>query len=315
MNEGYEPPQDAAREKTPGARLKFTANLPQLPELRRIPYFEGFQWLRRYILKGMSRLSEMELGELSVITNIEDLTREDVDYYLIRNLLELGYSFEAVYEFWCRKEYRLHRKDDKPYVQHLYGKALSRLEAWASIPEKTITGRKIPLRPEPPKYLADVLRSIVLMTTTRDPYLKTFTEEGRFLYRDRLDEGVLYIHTPSIYEAYCNFCPRHGKFPHGLWALKSDLRYSNVRKKEWLVGRTMAHAIYGGRRENGGRRYAFTVVVLHRLYLVINSIWPEQLMEFGPAFGIMSRPGPHRFQKKYPDNFSKQPIDKKTKAG
>lgn len=99
------------------------------PDLNDIPFPRGHKrWMRIYCRKGHDQMTIGELDMTRQQLGTDDVSPSVLDYRVIYALCRLGYTMEAVREFWLRPDMKLYRADKEAksegYFERTYEKAL-----------------------------------------------------------------------------------------------------------------------------------------------------------------------------------------------
>jgi len=122
--------------------------LKVVPPAEDIHWPKGRTWMKKYVRKGFDGLTAEEIEKIADAYGCKaaDLSASELDAKIIYTLITLGYTHEALREFWLRPEYKLYRPDKEArsptYFHDTYAKMLDSAQNAFSKGEAAITHAK-----------------------------------------------------------------------------------------------------------------------------------------------------------------------------
>lgn len=113
---------------TPATKTEWKPTLTLVPPIEDIKFGRGKNWMKKYCVKGHDALTEKELTVLAARIHSEDTSASTFESKIIYELIRLGYTEDAVRDFWLRPELKLYRPDKEKnspnYFTYTYNKML-----------------------------------------------------------------------------------------------------------------------------------------------------------------------------------------------
>ena len=87
--------------------LKLTLNI--VPPLDSIQFIKRDRWMKIYCERGYEGLNKAEIEKIGKTINLDSFSASELDYRVMYRLVTLGYTKDAIVEFWQRNGIKLYR--------------------------------------------------------------------------------------------------------------------------------------------------------------------------------------------------------------
>jgi len=125
--------QKAAAPSTERELEKLNLSLTVIPPVEHLPFKRHKAWMKIYCLRGYDALSEAETALVLKQTGLPVANGSELDYRVMYFLITLGYTQNAIEEFWMRNGIKLYRpdkmKNSPNYLKMTFEKAFAAAEA------------------------------------------------------------------------------------------------------------------------------------------------------------------------------------------
>lgn len=112
----------------------FTPNLTAMPALEYLKFDNKTRWMPKYIRKGWYGLSEDEMSRISELYDGQTFSASELDAKVMWRFIYLGYTKEAILEFWNSPQYKLFRPDkmqkNANYLNDTYENQLKAVQSY-----------------------------------------------------------------------------------------------------------------------------------------------------------------------------------------
>lgn len=248
-------------------------DLKRLPLVEWIPLQQGKRSLRRFALKGLDGLTAREYLQISNAIHIWEPNKTDMDRALIFCLCELGYSVEAVLEFYKRRSNKLN--GSHKYIADLYSEAYESLyDAEVALDRRTKS--KSPQGTygddNVPAILA-LLHFLRIMVETEDPIIVNALQEKKnpklYYQINSNNPDNLYISVKNCSALVAAYGSRENILWPDLGRIYRSLAKARRAQEPWLIGRyKLDYMRYGKKR-------TFRAYRLVRRLLIHMGYWTE----------------------------------------
>lgn len=89
----------------------FNPTLTRVPPTEDIHWPRGNAWMRKYCKQGYAKLTAEEIDKLKMRFSMKDTSASQFDFYIVHALVRMGYTRDAIREFWMRSDNSLYRAD------------------------------------------------------------------------------------------------------------------------------------------------------------------------------------------------------------
>jgi hypothetical protein len=112
-------------------KLKLT--LTVVPPIEHLPFKRQNAWMKKYCLRGLDGLNAEEIKKTEEQTGLTPFSGSELDYRVMYHLISLGYTEEAINEFWMRNGIKLYRpskmQKNPNYLKMTFANAFAAVEA------------------------------------------------------------------------------------------------------------------------------------------------------------------------------------------
>lgn len=96
-----------------------------VPPIEELKWPKGKSWLKKYCVRGWDGLTIWEREDIAEKLNIEEIGASEMDARVVYHLIKMGYTYDAVCEFWLRPSLKLNREGKhSKYLELTYEKQL-----------------------------------------------------------------------------------------------------------------------------------------------------------------------------------------------
>lgn len=276
-------PTEAMFRGTPGPKglakiekaLNFTPKYKVVPPVNELAWGEGHAWARHYAKKGFDALIEAERQEIAHRLNVPELTKDDCDAGLMYALVWNEFTFDAVNDFFQRRDTRLAPMPDN--LRALYDRCLDQIRALA-VQHIELTPRSETLaaiveafkhKPVAIQEQNDLfLTTYYLSQMIREsfPLLTATIKTDNFPYIERTHFGFLGIRLRVAVDLAQQYCLAR-EYPHvpDYEGARKTVRLADRGRMVWLLDPDL--------QIRDDQKRSVKVVSLHRNWFIDHGLW------------------------------------------
>lgn len=276
----------------------FTPKYKVVPPVNELAWGEGHGWARNYAKKGFDALVENERQEIAHRLNVPVLTKDDCDAGLMYALVWNEFTFDAVVDFFNRRDTRL--QPPPLDLRALYDRCLEQIRALAvqhielTPRSETLAAlveafRHKPVAIQEQNELFLTVYYLAQMVREQFPLLMATIRTDNFPYIERTQLGFLGIRLKVAVDLAQQYCLAR-EYPHApvYAAAQKTVRLAARARMLWLLDADLV--------TRDERQRNVKVVSLHRNWFIDNGLWIGSGKEPPRGQGVKTRKGARGFR-------------------
>ncbi len=217
---------------SPVIKERFTPTRKVVPNIEDIKWPKGKTWMRKYCMTGYEGMTLAQRDDLCAQLNTDAISASEIDEKVICCLISMGYTFEAVQEFWGRLTLKLYREEkfqkNKNYLQISYDKALEYVRSSIEQHDKSLTSTGHKHK----SIIVDQCQTMLVLTSGAIETVIT----GEFILRGKYyDEDALYQTDREWFDIRC-YVKANGQVQHFDRVMPGEAFSSIAAFKRWGCG-------------------------------------------------------------------------------